>query len=768
MEDFNQTFMLRARINEAPPMLQTNLQRSRPVTPGKRLITAQLLYQVTRYSQVKDAYCDCVEYDQGYWRVDYPCESKISDPTCKCLICDRRPGQVAPKLRAFYKGATGSGASINFTVRNYCPTVGIDGFGPQYNGGPWYIASTSVDKDDRGAEYVVGDKFSFGFYESPLRGGENLLPGKAVAYGTLVERQEATVTRVDSDGAIVDIALDLPENFGLCQFVVEGEYPNEKFFPRVPLYWRELTHRYAVGVPGNDYVEGDVFVFDPFSNNPEGLIETGGRFYPYLKTSATYESLARATVTEVDSDGGVVDWYMCGAQNTYPWLAWRRPEAERKCKDIQTGKYYDLKYENRCEYNYVGFLPVRYAWSGFFDHQFHEATYCEHAWAEFSFSIDQISVKNTVNVLSPPMQGGKTPRLKIATVAPAELYGEQIAPLQYQNYEISAGPNIQTTSVNFESTNTWYKNHAIPVPQGTVRVIEVIEKGSGYVKKIENQDGTYRWEALKVATYPTPGFPTGAIKIRGVADDMRNYMRTEYGWSTFCQAEATIICDGADENDPDFGGIASIEIKEGEGGMWYFAHAHDHVWFAKVGSNWYFELAEPATGSQRPQGMDYSNYHGYDCWHASRDNWGEMHHYDGFYDPFPSGYHEGQQQGYTYYSCGVLTDESEDSYAWPTQRNAVTNNPGMVPAGNPEQRWGLNFCPYELLERQFKMILVHPCAACAKELGIAGGQTCWNMGGYGDTTYAFYPNQWAGTGTAFITRLSGDLIFTISLPTVAD
>lgn len=777
MEDFNQTFMLRSRIIDSPPNLcPTLINRSRDLPanhPDGRFIDAQLLYQITHYAQQENDICDCVLYDHTYWRVDYPCEPKIFAPcgSTGCYICNRNPGQVAPKLRAYYLGETGSGAEISFSVKNFCsPLSTLEGFGPLYNGEWWYVASVSLDEsveNPGGAEYEIGDEFVFDFYENPARGGEAYLPTRSET------RQKARVTKIGEDGEITEIKLILPEEFQNCAYDAEVVGEDIIYTPIVPLYCRFLTHRYAVGIPGNAYAEGDVLEFRSVGSDPEGNITTGNRFYPYFNTTHKYRSRAKATVSEVDSRGGIVDWYMCGAQNVLPWLAPYRDEGERECRDINTGQYYDYKYANKCEYDYVGFIPVRYAWSGRLDHQFHDATYCEHAWAEFSFRIDQISVKNTVTITTPVQPNGKQAFARIKTVGPMVYLDETILPIYYQNYEVSPGPNNFVTPIFFESTNTWYKNHEIPVPQGRIVQIEVTEKGSGYVKKIEHEDGTYEWEPLDIATYYTADYEPGpfgglaGITIRGVTDDMRAHMQSEYGWPSFCICKAHIKMD-VPEDHPNFGGIDSIEVLWG--GFWYFEHDHDHVWFAKVGTNWYFELADPVKqGEPRPQGVDFSGlFDDYPCWHASRDNWGELQHFDGFVEPFPSGYHAynplPQIPDYVAYRCEVSTLQNADRYAWPTRPQTFSGSPGFAPAGDFRKRWSTEFCPNDLLNKDFRMILVHPCAACAKELNIPGGQTCWNMGGYGDSTHAPYTNVWGGTGTAMITRLGGELTCTIAMP----
>lgn len=758
MEDFNQSFMMYDVIVDDPPNLQVSVNRSRVKPPTEsKLIDVQLLYQCKQYFQGTPP-CTCFGPKQGFWNLDYPCEPKSYDPIfCRCNICDLSPGKVMPKLQAFYKGNTGGNATIKFRLQNYCSPIGLDGYGPTYNGEWWYVAAVFVPETERGVEYVVGDKFVFDYYEWPYRGGESIMPTEDG-----VERQEAVVTKVGKDGEILDIELVQPP-FKKC------ESTNPFYLvPLVPLYCRFIAHRLAVGVPGNGYQEGDILTFSPIGSAPEASVPTGNRYYPYLRTAARYRQLAKATITDVDSRGGVIDWYMCGAKNTQPWLEVLRTEEERSCEEDNTGVYFtDFTYANRCEYNYTGHIPVRYSWSGIFDYHFHKGSFCEHAWAEFSFKIDQISVKNTVTVSAPP-GGGKRALLKINGVAEMSVYGVTVKELQYQNYEQSPGPSSITMYFNGgdEGGSGWVRNHVIPVPQGTVNSIAVVDPGSGYVKKVTRPDGTFYWVPLEVSTETTlEGWFLPGINIRGVADDIRAIANTYFGWgNAFCKCRANIIMD---ESSPNFGGIESIEIIQG--GLWYFKHDHDHVWFARCGSNWYFELADPLTADNPlPRNLDYSSLNGADCWHASRDNWGELQHYDGFCEPYTSGYHSqttelGPGNTYTSYHCAVAGPNSSN-YVWPTDPRSMTSSPGYTTAGDYSKRWSLSFCPRDLFARSFRMVLLHPCAACAKELGISGGQTCWNMAGFGDTTYSVYPNTWAGTGTAIVDRLADQLYCSISLP----
>jgi hypothetical protein len=281
----------------------------------------------------------------------------------------------------------------------------------------------------------------------------------------------------------------------------------------------------------------------------------------------------------------------------------------------------------------------------------------------------------------------------------------------------------------------------------------VLDPGSGYVTKIPaiNPGDPDTWEPVNLSTNLATG---GGIYIRGVTDDIRAYMAGRYGWDTFCECQATIDTNPDSET---FGGIVSVAITKG--GLWYFDHAHDHIWFAKAGSNWFFELAQPIADDEAEPtstvdcaGLSqltpgYNGTGPCDCYHASRDNWGELQHYDGFSEPYPSGYH---RTGVSSYGCAVNT--GSPNYVWPTSSQYITSNPGYAVAGRPENRWSTEFCPNNLLDRAYRMILVHPCAACAKELGMTGSQTCWSLFGY-------------GTGTAMITKLSGsNLILRTSIP----
>lgn len=780
MSDFNKTFMMYASdpegVTAEPPYLKPTIARSRTLPPGEtKLIDAVLLFQLKQYEQ-NEGFCSCFQYWQGYWNLDYPCEPKYFEPeACSCVICSFDYGIVAPKLRAQYVNGSGGDATINHTLKTYCSPTQLGGTGAIYSGNWWYVASVSVDPNERGADYKVGEEFVFDFYESPRRGGEAMIPSSFYPGGG---RMRAKITKVDDDGGIVDMELILAENTPELTAKCANCSPNPmRFIPCVPLYGRYLTHRLDTLIPGNGYQEGDIITFENIGAPPNTPLPTGHRYYPYVRTDSRYRSLAKATVMEVDSRGGIKEWHLCGAKQ-FGWYQQNDPV----CVEDQRGVYFsDYQYTNRCEYNYVGYIPVKYTWSGWFDYHFHRETYCGYAWAKFTFKLEQISVKNTVTVDSPYEvldTPHKKPRLKIDQVQPMTLYGQPIEPMRYQNWEVSPGPSARTTRVSDGQGNyRWFKNHDFPpqIRQGAVSYIKVEDPGAGYVRKKTRPDGSTYWEPMIVSTENNADC---RIYIQGVTDDIRQYAKDCWGWPSFCRCKANIIMD---EDDPNFGGIESIDILPGPnsqpgGGLWYFVHPkdHDHVWLAKAGSDWYFEFADPLSDDNpNPRGADYSNINGADCWHASRDNWGELHHKAGFYEPYPSGYVESGRwitpewipsgplpvpYWFKEYSCGFIAD---GNVSWPLNPRSMGGG-GTQPVASAADRWSIDFCPTDLLNKQFTMLLIHPCAACAKELGISGAQTCWNMRGFGDTTSL---NTWSGTGTAMIDSLAGPLTMTTSIPT---
>ena len=579
---------------------------------------------------------------------------------------------------------------------------------------------------------------------------------------------------------------------------------------RPPLYARVLNHRLSVAVPGNGYVEGDVLRWDPIGMPPNGQVLTGNKWYPYFSTNASVRKFARATVVEVDSRGGIVDWHMCGAENQL-WFGshaynpndagvgfwppsfeseWYADVYDYACQgEINTGDYYDIAYANKCDYFYVGYIPIRYSWSGI-GHVMEKSFQgnCEHAYAEMFFSVEQISVKTDIAVANPIQKWGTPAKLTLIDAETEMVYPPPgfstsstadscpITPVFYHNFEEAPGASAHVDAYNDESCIRFYKRHPIPVKQGMVTLpehIRIDDPGSGYVR----DDGTF----------PELSTLNGTIKLVNVCDDMRAFLAGKYGFPGYCHFRVSDFT--AD------GGIRELEILWP--GYWYFAHHHDYVWLHTAGSNWYFEMAWP-TRSDDPYTEDPSpdcrvelSYQN-PCCHATRDNWGVLHHFDGFPEPYPSSMYryvtertvtdpeappwennaETYQVEYSWYQCGFGTGG-----AFARTSQSITGNPGFELAGDSRKRWSTNYCPD--IGGTWKMLLVHPCAACARDQGLPGGQTCFNPCGAGNTTYStnwdsptmtgvgFWglgsggAYDWYGTGQAWISQLAGELNCTV-------
>lgn len=592
---------------------------------------------------------------------------------------------------------------------------------------------------------------------------------------------------------------------------------------RPPLYARVLNHRLSVAVPGNGYREGDTLRWEPVNMPPTGQILTGNKWYPYYNATASIRRFARATIVEVDSRGGIVDWHMCGAENQL-WFGshaynpaeadgvgfwpsdfsseWYVDKYDFACQgQIDTGDYYDIGYANKCDYMYVGYIPIRYSWSGMGDllsRSFQGN--CEHAFAEMFFSIEQVSVKTSISVAPPIQKNGTQARLRVIGVAENMTYpppgfenpelpqrsftytGDDanetctITPIYYHNFEEAPSYSAEVDAFSEESCTRFYKRHPIPVPQGSITLpthIKIEDPGSGYI----NDDGTF----------PELSTMNGAISLKNVCDDMRAYLSGKYGFPSRCEFRVS-------EFTPD-GGIAELEILWP--GYWYFAHDHDDVWFHTVGSNWYFELAWP-TRSTNPLYEDPSPDCRVEltvnspCCHATRDNWGKLHHFDGFPEPFPSSMYRYVTERTVNdpeappWEWGTTAAQFRTTYSWyecafgyggfPRAQTYLTANPGFDLCGDAKKRWSTKFCPD--IGGTWKMLLVHPCAACAKDQNLQGGQTCFNPCGWGNSNYStdwgiplstgvgFWGYgggafQWRGTGQAWISRLGGELTCTV-------
>jgi hypothetical protein len=578
---------------------------------------------------------------------------------------------------------------------------------------------------------------------------------------------------------------------------------------RPPLYGRVLNHRLSVAVPGNGYREGDILKWEPVNMPPSGQIATGNKWYPYYNATSSVRRFAKATVVEVDSRGGVVDWHMCGAENQL-WFndyvyspddanhvgfwptgftsEWYADKYDYACHgEINTGDYYDIAYANKCDYLYVGYIPIRYSWSGLISSlERGGGGMCDHTYAEMFFAVDQVSVKTSISVIPPLKPNGRQAKLKLIGVDENMLYPPpdfttslnpcKITPVCYHNWEEAPSWSAQVDAYSQESCTHFYKRHPIPVPQGSVTLsthIAIIDPGSGYVYS----DGSF----------PEMSTMNGFISIDNVCDDMRAYLGAIYGFPGRCQFRVSSFTED--------GGIASIEIIWP--GYWYFAHDYDDVWLHTVGSNWFFEMAWPTT-SDHPLQEDPSPDCRFElsgdqvCCHATRDNWGALHHFDGFPEPYPSSmfrYTNNRyvrdpeaepwennprvfRTEYAWYECGFGSNG-----VFPTAQNYLTSDPGNALCGDSTKRWGTEFCPD--IGGTWKMILVHPCAACAKDQGLEGGQTCFNPCGWGNSTYSTnwgYPvstgvgfwgigvggsYDWRGTGQAWISRLAGELTCTV-------
>lgn len=564
---------------------------------------------------------------------------------------------------------------------------------------------------------------------------------------------------------------------------------------RPPLYGRILNHRYAVAVPGTNYYEGDVIQWDAEMNPPSGTINAGYKFNPYWNVTTTPRRYARATVAEVDSRGGVVDWYMCGAVNqfTHPVTGAYNPSENAPggfwpsvtfdwypseydfyyCSDgiNRQGDYYDIAYANRCDYCYTGYLPLRYSWSGIghvLSKNFNG--HCDHTWAQFNYRIEQISVKTDIDVAEPIQPWGRKAKLRLIDVnEDQDFYGCNITPVAWINGEEAPGWGANVYGVMDDGCLRFYKRHKIPVKQGSItdaRFIQIVDSGSGYV--YDNGANP------AMTTY------NGAITLVNVNDDLRNYLAAIYGFEA--RAHFRVSSFTAD------GGINGIELIPGYPGYFYFVQQDSsEVWFETISTDWYFEMAWPSD-ARDPIHEDPSpdcrvelSYQ-FPCCHATRDNWGYLSHYDGFPEPWQTsmGNYEriisvfnpdldAMWYGENDY-VNVKYQWSECAYGpggWPYgTKPSITGEPGTGIAGDQTKRWSTGTCP-NLHNKVYRMILVHPCAACAWEQGLPGGQGCISSCGYHQTTYsptmmepAFVGGgagpQWSGgSGQAWITGFGG-------------
>lgn len=562
---------------------------------------------------------------------------------------------------------------------------------------------------------------------------------------------------------------------------------------RPPLYARSLSHRYSVAVPGTNYLEGDVLKWEAEMNPPTGTIATGYKYNPYWDTTTTPRRYAYATVVEVDDNGGVVDWAMCGATNqwVHPELGaynpsedgtgfwpdqefdWSPSSYEFYCRGLnEQGDYWDIAYANRCDYCYEGYIPLRYSWSGIAHvlSKNHNG-YCDHTWAKFNYRIEQISVKTDINVIDPPSPDGRKAKLRLVDVDDRQQFrGCEITPVRWINGEEAPGPSIFTLEgTDLQSGyKTYYRAHDIPVKQGSITEnyhIQIVDPGSGY-------------QGIPLNTW------NGTIQLVNVNDDMRAWMLEFFGFYAYAHFQVTQYTSD--------GGIAAIEVLPDYPGYWYFVQQDaGEVWFNTVSTDWYFEMAWPSTAN-KPIYDDPSPDCRAElsaeipCCHATRDNWGFLTHYDGFPEPF-------QTSMYGYQRTIRIFNPETDAMWWGTEdyvdaiyrwwacgfgsggapygnKPSITGSPGYAMAGDIDRRWTVGDCP--TINRTYRMVYVHPCAACAWEQGLPGGQGCLSPGGEFQNTYspshmdaAFAagvngiagsgPSWNGGNGQAWITALGG-------------
>lgn len=715
----NRPFVLHRVYANAQPRLRPVVSRSRTPPTNVPLVDAQLLFDLKNYTIWRPELAEFpgagqVEWNPEtlemeavgldntingnwtVWRVDYPCLPEYGPSECA-----GEPGSlVAPKLRAFSNGAAGVGAVIKHVIQPVLNPIQWDP-GPEPEnitwqnarvsegyidvGSMWCVSSVSIDGDAGGVGYKVNDEFYFDFYETPARGGEMRTP-ISDSY------QRVRVTSVNQAGKITGLQLYPPP-------VAGSECP-----AYTTTYGRLLNHRSAVAIAGTGYVEGDILEWNCVDGKPSGSGE-----FPYAKTSLGCRTTtkARATVTEVDCRGGIVDWFMCGAQNIFDAYAAAPPPCVPPNRDDR-GEYSDIQYLYRCDYYYVGFLPVRYSYA------FEEygaggddpckpccrvgppprnympsaSKACGPAYLQFNYTISKISVQNRVEI-SEPFPGGSRALAKITAITPAAR-------------EVETGYDCPK-KIHDWAYHLDYPDYIFPenIPQGGVFTISLLKKGSGYARK--NEDDSVEVKDVKVkitAVFDPPVLPPW---IEPGPYDERWRGRGDSGFHK-CQASAVI--DSDPESDT-FGQITSITITEP--GRYYFAEAHDHVWVATAGTQFepYLDYA-PAPITASDGGLydppeDWDIHNGLLDFrrrrHSYRRNWGRAEHKDGFVERC------GQKT-----SCTSLWQVSGTNDYWgyfgveAYYNKTLTKNPGNEVMGNYNKRWSKEYCPAGLLNVSFDMV----------------------------------------------------------------
>ena len=748
----NRLTVLKRQVVDMQPSLRPTVARVRTPPTNTPLINAELLFELKHFPVWRKDYelfpGFGVEYESEWfyeyaangfnwamWRVDYPCF-----PTPSPFECTGEPGGlVAPKLKALAEAdASGSGAVLSFTLKPLANPVSFES-GPEppawegaiytegfvHNGSQWYVASVGVAENGGGYGYEVGDKFKFDFYESPLRGGEMRVPLNDTY-------QRARVTSVAKDGAITGIEL-----FILSQENEETPAAADICPTIGATYARLLPHRYSVARPGTGYVEGDTIVWECAANEPQGfgrpdhesigdVVRDGVFFFGCTvgKNEDGTENKARATITEVDCRGGIVDWHMCGAINTFPAVPSPRPLPE--CgENNECGIYNDWQYANQCVYHYSGYIPARYSYNatwtdtpchpccpvGPFPRRYRNkhSRACGPAYCRFGLTIYQVSVKNRV-IIEPPYPGGSLAAAKIVQVDPIPRGERRL----YPRVPTANSSGARTMGGNYASPEyTIGTAFGFPdsLPQGPVHLtegIEITNPGSGYAR--QRDDGTVETK--------TPNFYVLAVGDRTYGEDIELDIR-ERGkrGKNKCYGHCLVDEDPASDT---FGQITEIVIEAQ--GNYYIAHEHDHVWLANAWTDFepYLDYAPAplpqSDGSIYDPPEDFEFFSEDQCggpiiapWrkrrHSRRRSWGYAVHKDGYSEaPFST-------SNYNFFNHNEQYDRRLTRQQYPTVPLTASGYPeGTVFAtpenalGDYEHLWCKDFCPKALLERTYEMV----------------------------------------------------------------
>ncbi len=333
----DQTAVLRRRTNVMPPVLRPVITRSRTPQIGEVFTDAHLLFDVYirafQYGWADRNGDGDVDSDfdgrTARYSVDYVCNPRDYPPDGQGNFSNFRywcmtPGGIAPpKLQA--TGGSG-GAEIEFTIEP------VPGTGSSPTDPLWRVANVSVKTPGSGNS--EGDVFTIDFYEDPPRGGE---------YKDLEEPQTAVVTSVGSSGEVLEVMLVEP---------TEGK--------RV-FYGRFLCHPNGVALRGSGYSEGDLIEWVIVDQPPE---LGGGVAKEYQR--------AKAIVTEVDENGGIIDWYIRGSRHgdgddehtqNYLWCEEEHNDAPTCSSDLPgvdcRGLYSDVTSVERCKIIYEGYVGFR-------------------------------------------------------------------------------------------------------------------------------------------------------------------------------------------------------------------------------------------------------------------------------------------------------------------------------------------------------------------------------------------------------------------------